>query len=40
MNFVKVVFMWTGFTTWYALFVVGVGKALKRARIAQFGEDE
>ena len=39
MNFVKVVFMWTGFLTWYAAVVVAIAKLLKRGRINAFGPD-
>lgn len=31
MNFVKIVFTWTGFITWYMLFVIAVGRVLRRA---------
>jgi len=39
MNFMKIVFMWTGFLTWYVALVVGIAKLLKRGRINAFGYD-
>lgn len=39
MEFLNTVFTWTGILTWYMLFVVAVGKLLKRGRINAFGPD-